>query len=85
MDEQLSLFLEQDVPSECCYKCEHFAEFKDARSFTDRAEGFEFTISGVCVRGFNKNGSYYVYPVYVPGAKCKEFLKKKIQKNFKKI
>ena len=47
-------------------------------SYADR-QG-EFTMHGVCMKGYFKNGSYTVYPVYVPGGVCKKFKKRKERK-----
>lgn len=75
MIEQISIFgnTVDDKASECCYQCEHFAEFKEPRAFTD-LDG-EFIVFGMCCEGVGKNGSYYFYPIYVPGGKCKNFKK----------
>ena len=75
MEEQLSIFGDNgnEKPRECCYQCEHFAEFKEPRSYTNR-DG-EFGVFGMCCKTFCKNGSYVLYPIYIPEAKCKEFKK----------
>lgn len=62
-----------EKPSECCYTCKHFAEFKNQRTYTNR-DG-EFGVFGMCFKGFAKNGSYCLYPIYVPEGKCKGFEK----------
>lgn len=73
--EQLSVFGEsiEKESCECCYRCAHFAEFKESRTFTNR-DG-EFGVFGMCFKGFCKNGSYTTYPIYVPEGKCKDFKK----------
>ena len=78
MYEQISFFEEFNAehPPECCYQCEHFAEFKQSRTYTNR-DG-EFCVYGMCFKSFCKNGSYNVYPIYVAKGKCKDF--KRIKK-----
>ena len=72
MDEQLTMFeVPEEHSEECCYNCQHFAEYKEPRLFDG------FGCYGSCFKGFGKNGSTFVYPVYVPGGKCKDFLKRK--------
>lgn len=71
--EQLSMF--DDHPGECCYNCRQFEKFEQPRTYTNR-DG-EFSVFGVCLKSFNKNGSYSVYPIYVPGGKCKDFNKER--------
>lgn len=73
--EQLNIFGEsaEEKPCECCYQCAHFAEFKEPRTYTNR-DG-EFGVFGMCCKTFCKNGSYVLYPVYIPEGKCKEFKK----------
>lgn len=75
--DQLSMFEKKETPTECCYRCRHFAEFKEARSFEDRSAG-DISVFGMCCKGFCKNGSYYMYPIYVPEGACKDF--KKVRK-----
>ena len=77
MSEQISLFEEEQTPSVCCYQCQHFAEFKEAREFVGRSEG-DVSVFGVCVKSFCKNGCYLMYPIYVPGGVCKDFKKRRI-------
>lgn len=77
-DEQLSLFPNEEKPSECCNACEHFAEFKEHREYINR-DGY-FTVFGMCCKSFNKNGSYALYPIYIPEGKCKTFQRKKRRK-----
>ena len=78
MTEQLCMFEDQKPQHDCCYLCEHFAEFKEPCTYAD-SQG-EFIVHGVCMKGFFKNGSYTVYPVYVPGGVCKNFKKRKERK-----
>lgn len=73
-DNQLSMFEEKETPTECCYRCQHFAEFKKVRSFEDRSVG-DVSVFGMCCKSFCKNGSYCMYPIYVPEGKCKDFKK----------
>lgn len=73
MENQLSIFHEEERPFDCCYQCKHFAEFKEARRFTNR-DG-EFGVFGMCCKTFGKNGSYALYPIYIPEGKCKDFQK----------
>ena len=68
--EQINIFGESKV-DECCRRCRHFAEFKEPRTYTDR-DG-EFSVFGMCFVGFAKNGSFYLYPVYIADGKCKRF------------
>ena len=75
MTEQLCMFEEQKPAANSCYSCEHFAEFKEPRTYKSR-DG-EFTVYGECCKNFNKNGSYSMYPVYIPQGVCKNFKKKK--------
>lgn len=77
MNDQISIFGNpiQEKPSECCYQCAHFAEFKEPRAYTNH-EG-DFGVFGMCFKTFCKNGSYAVYPVYIPEGKCKLFKKRK--------
>ena len=75
MTEQLCMFEDQKPQCNCCYLCEHFAEFKEPRIYADRRG--EFAMYGVCMKGYFKNGSYTVYPVYVPGGVCKNFKKER--------
>ena len=82
MNDQMSIFGDsvEEKPSECCYQCTHFAEFKESRTYTNR-DG-EFCVFGMCCKTFCKNGSYALYPIYIPEGKCKEFKKKrKIKKD----
>ena len=72
---QLSMFDGEGMPDECCRRCEHFAEFKEARTYTNR-DG-DFGVFGMCCKSFNRNGSYSMYPIYIPGGKCKDFKKRK--------
>ena len=81
MVEQLSMFETDEREGDCCYQCEHFCEFKEPRTYTER--GGEFTVFGMCAKGFCKNGSYYFYPIYVPLGKCNEFKKNKKLNNNK--
>lgn len=68
MDEQLTMFeTPEEHPSECCYNCKHFAEYKDPRIFDG------YGCYGSCFKGFAKNGSTFIYPVYVPEGVCKKF------------
>lgn len=70
MDEQLTMFeTPEEHSEECCYNCKHFEEYKEPRLF------YGFGFYGSCFKGFGKNGSTFVYPVYVPGGKCKDFSK----------
>ena len=73
--EQINIFgiSDEDRPCESCYKCEHFAESKEPRTYTNR-DG-EFCVFGMCFKAFCKNGSYSAYPVYIPEGKCKDFKK----------
>lgn len=74
MPEQITFFEEtEERPSECCYSCKHFAEFKQPRTFTDRDS--EVIVYGMCCKSFCKNGSYYMYPIYVPEGRCKDYKK----------
>ena len=74
-EKQLSLFNDAEGhPAECCYQCQHFAEFKEPRTYTNR-DG-DFGVFGMCFKQFCKNGSYSVYPIYVPEGKCKDFKKR---------
>ena len=79
MNDQISIFEDpiEEKPSECCYQCTHFAELKEPRAYTNRDGDFGFF--GVCLKSFCKNGSYAVYPVYIPEGKCKVFKKGKKQ------
>ncbi len=76
--QQISMFGDEEPKrkeaSECCYTCEHFAEFKEPRRYTNR-DG-EFGLYGVCLCRFNKNGSYDSLNVYVPGGRCKQYKKR---------
>lgn len=71
--EQINIFgiSDEDRPCESCYKCRHFAEFKEPRTYTNR-DG-EFCVFGMCFKSFCKNGSYNLYPVYIAQGKCKDF------------
>ncbi len=74
MSDQLNMFDDQEeAPNECCYKCSHFAEFKQPKTYSDR--NGEFSVFGICFKAFYKNGSYSVYPIYIPNGKCKSFKK----------
>ena len=77
MYEQITLFEEskEEQPPECCYQCKHFAEFKRPRTYTNR-DG-DFGVFGMCFKTFCKNGSYCTYPIYIPDAECKDFIKRK--------
>ena len=74
MIEQIKLF-EDHHEKECenCYQCAHFSEFKELRTCSDR-DG-DFGVFGMCFKTFCKNGSYALYPIYIPGGKCKDFKK----------
>lgn len=77
--EQISMFgAHFDRPTECCYECKHFAEFREARTFLDKNKD-EFTAYGMCCKSVGKNGSYTFYPIYVPLSKCKDFKKRKVE------
>ena len=75
MNEQLCMFKQEELKSDCCHKCEHFATFKEPRTYTNRND--EFVVWGMCCKQFNKNGSYSMYPVYIADGKCKDFSKKR--------
>lgn len=62
--EQLSMFPEQEKETECCFTCRHFAEFKKPVQF----DGYR--IDGYC---FHRGG--IGFPVYIAGAKCKNYQK----------
>lgn len=74
-ENQLTIFGDpiNEKPSECCYCCQHFAEFEKPRTYTNR-DG-DFTVFGMCFKSFCKNGSYSSYPIYIPEGKCKQFIK----------
>lgn len=77
MSEQISIFGEEEQrPSECCYKCAHFAEFKEPRLYDD------FGVYGMCFKSYNKNGSMYAYPIYIPDGSCKQYKKAKRSKHY---
>ena len=77
MYEQINLFekSDEDRPQECCYKCKHFAEFKNPITYTNR-DG-EFGVFGMCFKTFCKNGSYATYPIYIADGKCKDFKRRR--------
>ena len=74
MPNQLSIFGDER-PAVCCYGCQHFSEYKEPRTYA-QGDG-NFTVHGSCFKSYLKNGSYVVYPIYVPGGKCKDFKKKR--------
>jgi hypothetical protein len=73
---QLSIFPDEieETPTECCYRCKHFNEFKEPREVSER--GGSYIVFGMCSKGLGKNGSYTLYPIYVPGGKCRDFKRK---------
>lgn len=61
-----------------CYQCRYFAEFKVPRQYVIRDAKID--IYGMCCEAYGKNGSYQLYPVYVPlSASCKQFSKRSKQ------
>lgn len=61
-----------------CYQCRYFAELKVSRQYVIR--DVKIDIYGMCFKEYGKNGSYQLYPVYVPlNASCKQFSKRSKQ------
>ena len=62
MDEQLSLFPKTSEPEKSCYTCRNFAEFKSPVQFVG------YQIDGYCFKSGGRG-----IPVYIAGAKCKDY------------
>lgn len=78
MNGQLNFFSEEEQPKDNCYACKHFSELKEPR------EGEGFAIYGYCFKFGNKVSSINEgkgYPVYIPEGKCKDYKRKKGNKN----
>lgn len=57
---------------ECCYSCKHFAEFREPREI-----GALSAVYGYC---YKRGGIISALPVYVPGARCKDWTQRRAAK-----